>query len=80
MSMDSVFYATRGSIVARHMIPAMDALLILALIVVLALAAPRWGADTHRSGEWGPGEPRDTWRRPDKLLPRMPRGPFDPRM
>ena len=78
--MNSDFYATRGSIVVRHTISAMDALLLLALLVVLALAAPRWGADTHRSGEWGPGEPRDTWRRPDRLLPRMPRGPFDPRM
>ena len=58
----------------------MDALLILALLVLLAVAAPRWGADSHRSGEWGPGEPHETWRRPDHLLPRMPRRPFDPRV
>jgi hypothetical protein len=55
-------------------------ILLLALLVVLALAAPRWGADSHRSGEWGPGDPHDTWRRPDRYLPRMPRGPYDPRV
>ena len=78
--MDNDFYATRGSNVICHTLSAMDALLILLLLLALALADPRWGADTHRSGEWGPGQPRDTWRRPDRLLPRMPHGPFDPRV
>jgi hypothetical protein len=54
----------------------MDALVILILLVVLAVAAPRWGADSHRSGEWGPDSPKETWRRPDRLLPRMPQGPY----
>jgi hypothetical protein len=80
MSMQGDLYATRGSILSRSILSAMDALLFIGLIVLLALLTPRWGADSHRSGEWGPGEPHDTWRRPDHLLPRMPRGPFDPRV
>ena len=72
--------ATRGSKVMRHTLSAMDALLILSLLVLLAILAPRWGSDSHRSGEWGPGEPRDTWRRPDRLLPKMPHGPFNTRI
>jgi len=78
--MEGDFYATRGGNVAWHTLSAMDALLILALLVLLAILAPRWGSDSHRSGEWGPGEPRDTWRHPDRLLPRMPHGPFNTRM
>ena len=37
----------------------MDVLLLLALLVLLAVLAPRWGADSHRSGEWGPGAPHE---------------------
>jgi hypothetical protein len=73
-------YATRGSMLSRSTLSAMDVLLLLALLVLLAVLAPRWGADSHRSGEWGPGAPHETWRRPDRLLPRMPRGPYDPRV
>jgi len=79
MSMKNDVSATRGSIHIRHTLSAMDALLILALLVLLAVVVPRWGADSHRSGEWGPGESRDTWRRPDRMLPRMPHGPFNTR-
>ncbi|GAB3688697.1 hypothetical protein [Angustibacter aerolatus] len=42
----------------------MTGLVVLALLLLLALAATRWGADTHRSGEWD--APTDTWRRPDR--------------
>jgi hypothetical protein len=80
MSTNSDVYATRGSMLPRSTLSAMDALLLIGLLVLLAIAAPRWGADSHRSGEWGPGQPRDTWRRPDRLLPRMPHGPFNPRV
>ena len=43
----------------------MSALIILALLVLLALAAPRWGADTHRSREWD--DPIESPRSPDHL-------------
>ena len=40
-------------------------LLIFLFLVLLALAAPRWGTDSHRSGEWSPEGPTQTWCRPD---------------
>jgi hypothetical protein len=44
----------------------MTALVILLVLTLIALAAPRWGADTHRSGEWGPGSLHDGWLPPDR--------------
>ena len=43
----------------------MIAISLLLVLVLIALAAPRWGADTHRSGEWG-ADPYETWGRPDR--------------
>jgi hypothetical protein len=42
----------------------MSALLIVSFFVALALAAPRWGHDSHHSGEWG-SDPKPPWQRPD---------------
>ncbi len=47
------------------MITAMAALVLLLILIVIAVAAPRWGVDSHRSGEWGPGPLRDAWGTPD---------------
>lgn len=46
------------------MITAMELIVILAIVTVLAFAVPRWGSDTHRSGEWD--TPYDPPRRPDR--------------
>ncbi len=48
------------------MITAMAALVLLTILIVIAVAAPRWGFDSHRSGEWGPGPLRDPWGSADR--------------
>ena len=58
--------ATGGTKSMKRRIPAMDALLVIAALVLLAVAAPRWGADTHRSGEWSSDGYQETWTRPDR--------------
>ncbi|WP_157873481.1 hypothetical protein [Kineococcus radiotolerans] len=35
----------------------LTALAVLLVLLVFALAAPRWGADTRASREWSPGGP-----------------------
>jgi hypothetical protein len=41
------------------MISAMELLIMFAALVVIAVLAPRFGADTHRSREWD--DPVETW-------------------
>lgn len=42
----------------------MELIVVLAILTALALAVPRWGSDTHRSGEWD--TPNDSPQRPDR--------------
>ena len=57
--MADVISATRGRYQVRRMISAMELLIMFAALVVIAVLAPRFGADTHRSREWE--EPIDPW-------------------
>ena len=50
----------------RRMIAAMVALGLLLILIVIAVLAPRWGVDSHRSGEWGPGPLHDPWGAADR--------------
>ena len=52
--------------------PVVMELCLLAFIVALAVLAPRFGVDSHRSREWG--DPIETWSTPDPPLrsDRMP--------
>ncbi len=50
----------------RNMISAMAALVLLLILIVIAVTAPRWGVDSHRSGEWGPGPLHETWASADR--------------
>ena len=57
--MADVISATRGGYLSRRMISAMELLIMFAALVLIAVLAPRFGADTHRSREWE--HPVDTW-------------------
>jgi predicted anti-sigma-YlaC factor YlaD len=58
-STSDVISATRGGYHITRTISAMELLVVLAVIVLLAVLAPRFGADTHRSREWD--DPIETW-------------------
>lgn len=51
--------ATRGRDPLERMISAMELIIMFAVLVVIAVLAPRFGADTHRSREWD--DPVETW-------------------
>ena len=51
--------ATRGGYQSGRMISAMELIIMFAALVVIAVLAPRFGADTHRSREWD--DPVETW-------------------
>jgi hypothetical protein len=74
-SMGDDISATRGRDQAGDMISAMELIIFIAALVLLAVLTPRFGADTHRSREWddpvawpaGIRNPRPRHRYPNRL-------------